>query len=130
MSKNVLAEAARQSLRILCWQLGCIAAISLMIAALFGARAGWSAAAGGSIGAVWTVYMAATLFRHSLNHGRQMGALTFVTGWLVKVGVTLALLVAAFRSNLFAPLPLLCGLFGAMLAYWARLAFGSSTPRS
>ncbi|HEX2492266.1 MAG TPA: ATP synthase subunit I [Steroidobacter sp.] len=123
MSGNALANAARQSLRILRWQLVWIAVFAVVCAGAFGARAGWSALTGGGIGLIWTVYMAATLYRHSRDHGAHMSALSFVTGWLIKVSLTFALLIAVFRSGAFAPLALLGGLFGALVSYWAWLTF-------
>lgn len=123
MSRNVLAAAARQSLKILRWQLGWIAAFATVCAIAFGAQAGWSVLAGGGIGLIWTVYMAATLHRHSLDHGVRMSVLGFATGWLIKVALTSALLVIAFRSGAFTPIALLGGLFGALVAYWAWLTF-------
>jgi ATP synthase protein I len=123
LSRNVLAIAARESLRILRWQLGWIAALALTCGIAFGARAGWSALAGGGIGLVWTLYMAATLFRHSLTHGAHLSVVSFAMGWLIKVALTIALLIAAFRSPAVAPLALLGGLFGALAAYWAWLTF-------
>ena len=124
MSTNVLAAAARQSWRILLWQALWIGALAAIFAVTLGARPALSALAGGGIGLVWTVYMALVLFKHSLTHGVRMSALSFFAGWLFKVVVTVSLLVAALRSRVFEPLPLLGGLFGAMVAYWAWFVFG------
>lgn len=74
---------------------------------------------GGAISSLWTIYMALTLFKHGLSFGVRMSAASFVLAWVIKLGLTIGLLVIAFRSRLFAPLGLLVGLFGAMLAYWA-----------
>jgi F0F1-type ATP synthase assembly protein I len=126
MSSNSLGNAVRQSVKILQWQLAGIVAMAATAAVLFDVRAGWSVLAGGGIGLLWTVYMAFTLYRHSLNHGAHLGAASFVTAWLVKMLFTLGLLVIAFRSEAMAPLGLIAGLFGALLAYWASLAFGRS----
>lgn len=130
MSRNVLADAARESLKILWWQLGWAAAVAVLGAALFGARAGWSALAGAGIGLIWTVYMAFAEFRHSLNHGVRLSAVSFFAGWVIKVALTVSLLVIAFRSGAVAPLAVLAGLFGAMVAYWSWLAFGLSRRSS
>ena len=124
VSTNVLAAAARQSWRILLWQALWIGALAAIFAVTLGARPALSALAGGGIGLVWTVYMALVLFKHSLTHGVRMSALSFFAGWLFKVVVTVSLLVAALRSRVFEPLPLLGGLFGAMVAYWAWFVFG------
>lgn len=130
VSRNVLADAARESLRILRWQLGCALAAAVIGGLALGARMGWSVLAGGAIGSVWTVYMALTLFKHSLSHGARMSAASFVAAWIIKVALTISLLVIAFRSRLFVPPALLAGLFCAMAAYWARMAFGRSQRKS
>jgi F0F1-type ATP synthase assembly protein I len=130
MSSNSLGNAVRQSVKILQWQVAGIVAMAETAAVLFDARAGWSVLAGGGIGLLWTVYMAFTLYRHSLNHGAHLGAASFVMAWLVKMLFTLGLLVIAFRSEAMAPLGLIAGLFGALLAYWASLAFGRPQRKS
>ena len=70
--------------------------------------------------------MAFAQLRHSLNHGVRLSAISFFAGWMIKVALTVSLLVIAFRSGAVAPLAVLAGLFGAMLAYWSWLAFGLS----
>lgn len=124
VSSNVLAAAARQSWRILLWQALWIGALTTIFAVTLGRQAALSALAGGGIGLVWTVYMALVLFKHSLTHGVRLSALSFFAGWLFKVVVTVSLLVIVMRSRMFAPLAVLAGLFGSMVAYWAWFAFG------
>jgi F0F1-type ATP synthase assembly protein I len=68
--------------------------------------------------------MALVLFKHSLTHGTRMSAMSFLAGWLFKVVVTVSLLVIVMRSRMFAPLAVLAGLFGSMVAYWAWFVFG------
>lgn len=123
MSRNVLADAAREALRILVWQWAWIAPIALICAVAWDRRVGWGVLIGGGIGSTWTVYMAITLFKHSVHHGVRMSALSFMVAWVIKLALTVSLLVVAFRSRLFAPLGLLGGLFGAMVTYWGWLAF-------
>jgi F0F1-type ATP synthase assembly protein I len=123
VSTNVLAATARQAWQILVWQVGWIVAIAVLSAIVFDAKAGWSVLVGGSIGLIWTVYMGLTLLRHSVDHGVRLSALTFFAGWLIKVALTFGLLIVAFRSKAMAPLPVLGGLSGALVAYWAWLAF-------
>jgi F0F1-type ATP synthase assembly protein I len=124
VSNNALAAGARQSLRILLWQALWVGLLATIFAVTLGARAALSALAGGGIGLVWTVYMALVLFKHSLTHGVRMSALSFFAGWLFKIVMTVSLLVVALRSRALAPLPVLAGLFGAMVAYWAWFVFG------
>jgi F0F1-type ATP synthase assembly protein I len=126
MSSNSLGSAARQSAKILQWQSIWVVAMAIIGGVLFGRRAGWSVLVGGGIGSLWTAYMAFTLFRHSLNHGARMSAASFVVAWLVKLVFTFGLLAIAFSSKAMAPLGLIAGLFGALLAYWVCLAFGRS----
>jgi F0F1-type ATP synthase assembly protein I len=126
MSSNALASAARQSLQILRWQVGWLGALALVCGVIFGPRAGASVLVGGGIGLLWTVYMAATLFRHSLSRGASVGVLSLLGGWLIKVALTMCLLVIALRSRLLIPPAVLTGLFGAMVAYWGWLTFRSA----
>jgi F0F1-type ATP synthase assembly protein I len=121
VSRNVLADAARDALRILAWQLGWVVAIALLGAFGWGSKTALAVLVGGAIGSLWTIYMALTLFKHSLTHGVRMSAASFLLAWVIKLGLTIGLLVIAFRSRIFAPLGLLCGLFGALAAYWAWL---------
>lgn len=129
MSSNVLAAAARQAFRTLLWQVGAVVGIAALAAIFWDAKAGWSVLAGGGIGLIWTVYMALVLFRHSLTQGVHMSAMTFVGGWIIKVALTFALLIAAFRSKAIAPLAVLAGLSGALIAYGILQSRGSSRPK-
>lgn len=124
MSTNVLAAAARQSVRILLWQALWSGALATIFAVTLGSKAAVSALVGGGIGLVWTVYMALVLFKHSLTHGTRMSAMSFLAGWLFKVVVTISLLVIVMRSRMFTPPAVLAGLFGSMVAYWAWFVFG------
>lgn len=103
--------------------MGWIVAIALVGAIVWDRRAAFGILAGGAIGSIWTIYMALTLFKHSLTHGVRMSALSFMVAWMIKLVLTVSLLVIAFRSGLFAPLGLLGGLFVALLAYWVWLTF-------
>jgi len=123
MSSNVLASAARQSLKILRWQASWMGALALVCGLIFGLRTGASVLVGAGIGLLWTAYMAATLYRHSLNQGARLGAVSVLGGWMIKVALTLCLLVIAFRSRVLIPPAVLGGLFGAMVAYWGWLTF-------
>jgi F0F1-type ATP synthase assembly protein I len=124
MSANPFAVAARRSLLLLVWQFGCLSIVATIGAIVWGARTGGSLLAGGGIGLVWTVYMALTLFRHSVNYGARVSAASLFTGWLLKIVMTVGLLVVAFRAESLLPLAVLGGLFTSMVAYWAWFAFG------
>lgn len=108
---------------MLAWQMGWIAAIAAVGAITSGQRLALGILVGGAIGSIWTIYMAFTLFKHSLSHGVRMGALSFMAAWVVKLALTVGLLIVAFRSRLFDPLGLLGGLAAALVAYWVRLTF-------
>jgi F0F1-type ATP synthase assembly protein I len=118
MSANPLLVAARQSLYLLCWQATWVVIVALIGALLNGRIASVSLLVGGAIGLAWTVYMALTFFRHGLTHGRHMSAATLLGAWAIKMVLTLGLLVIAYRSPHLAPLWVLGGLVGALVAYW------------
>lgn len=124
MFSNALADAARQAWRILLWQILWVAALALLGVLAAGAQAGWSLLAGGCIGCIGTMHMALTMQRHSVDHGRRLSPARLFGGWLLKLVLTTSLLAIAFRSQTMAPLPLLLGLGGALVAYWSRLSFG------
>lgn len=124
VSNNALAAGARQSLRILLWQALWIGVLATIFAVTLGKQAALSALAGGGIGLVWTMYMALVLYKHGLTHGMRMSAASFLAGWLFKVVMTVSLLLVVLRSRMFAPLAVLAGLFGSMVAYWAWFVFG------
>jgi len=123
VSRNVLADAARDALRILAWQMGWIVAIAFVGALAWDRSVAFAVLIGGAIGSIWTIYMAMTLFKHSVSHGVRMSPLSFLVAWVIKLGLTFGLLIIAFRSRIFAPLGLLAGLFGALVSYWGWLAF-------
>jgi ATP synthase protein I len=123
---NALATAARQSVRILLWQALWIGALATIFAVTLGTKAAVSALVGGGIGLVWTLYMALVLFKHSLDAGVRLSAISFFAGWLFKVVVTVSLLVIALRSKALTPLSVLAGLFGSMVAYWAWFVVGKN----
>jgi F0F1-type ATP synthase assembly protein I len=135
MGANPYAVAARRSLLLLAWQLGCLFVIAMVCAIALSARAAGSLLIGGGIGLVWTVYMALMLFKHSVSYGARVSALSIFKAWLVKVVMTMVLLVIAFRAERLLPVAVLGGLFTSMVAYWAWFAFnleqrGTRTPMS
>lgn len=123
MNASFLAAAAREASRILRWQAGWIVVAAAAGAAVWGSRVGWSVLAGGGIGLIWTVYMALTLYRHSIAGGARLGVVSFLVAWLVKVALTISLLIIAFRSKALSPPAILGGLCVALVAYWLWLAF-------
>jgi F0F1-type ATP synthase assembly protein I len=129
VSSNVLADAARRAVRTLLWQSAAVLACAAAVTLFWNVRTGASLLVGGGIGLIWTVYMALTLYRHSLSQGVNMSALTFMTGWLIKVALTMASLIAAFRSGAFVPPAVLAGLAVALVAYGVAQGSGLTEPR-
>jgi hypothetical protein len=54
----------------------------------------------------------------------------FFSGWLVKVGFTVALLVMAFRSQKVDAVPLLAAYFATFLGYWLGAGRTGGQPDS
>ncbi|HEU4655655.1 MAG TPA: ATP synthase subunit I [Steroidobacteraceae bacterium] len=130
MSANPLLVAARQSLYLLAWQASWVLIVALLGALVNGRIASVSLLVGGCIGLLWTVYMTLTFFRHGLTHGRHLSAATLFGAWAVKLMLTIGLLVIAFRSPHLAPLWVLGGLVGALVAYWLWFVLGPRLHRS
>lgn len=130
MSANPYAAAARRLLPLLFWQAAGIVMLAAIGAIVWNARVGWSILAGGSIGLLWTVYLALAFFRHSLNHGASASAASFFKAWLIKLAMTVGLLLVAFRSESMVPPAVLGGLFGSMVGYWAWFALGMQERRA
>lgn len=106
--------------------LGALAAAACL--AVSGGRAGASALAGAGIGIVATSLMAFAMLRHGEGASAQRVALSFFSGWMVKVGFTVAMLVVALRSPRVAAMPLLAGYAATYLGYWLGAARGG-TPK-
>jgi F0F1-type ATP synthase assembly protein I len=117
-----MAVAARRSLLLFLWQVACVVTLAAAGAIGWDGRAGASILAGGAINLLWTLYMALTLYRHSVNYGAQVSAASFFKGWIIKIVLTVGLLIVALRSRNLEPLGVLGGLFAAMVAYWAWFA--------
>ena len=129
MSNRDLQSGRRQALAVLASQLllGVIVAIACL--AVGGVRAGASALLGAGIAAAATSLMAFAMLRH--GEGVTLGRATwsFFSGWLVKVGFTVALLVLAFRSPQVEAVPLLAAYVATFAGYWigAARASGQAT---
>lgn len=97
-------------------------AITLAVAAVcaigWGAAAAKSAAWGGGTGMAATALMALTLFRHAENAGALRAAWGFYLGQALKVALSIALLVSAFKSPGIVPAALLAGYAASFAGYW------------
>ena len=106
--------------------------IAVVCYAIAGARAGASALLGTGIGVAATSLMALAMLRHGGGVSAAQAAIGFVTGWLVKVGLTVALLVTAFRSTTVDAVPLLVAYAATYVGYWlggARATGGPTHPQ-
>jgi F0F1-type ATP synthase assembly protein I len=120
----------RQALAVVLCQvlLGAIMAIACL--AMYGTRAGASALLGAGIGVTATTLMAFAMLRHGESLSAARAALGFFSGWLVKVGFTVALLVIAFRSPKVDAVPLLAAYAATFLGYWVGTVRGWGAGRS
>jgi F0F1-type ATP synthase assembly protein I len=100
--------------------LGAIVAVACL--AGWGTRAAGSAATGAGIGIAATALMGFAMLRHGAAASAERVALSFVTGWLVKVGFTVATLVLALRSPRVEPVPLLAAYVVTFAGYWFAAA--------
>ena len=122
MSNAEIQQARRQAVAVVLGQglLGAIVAIACL--AVWGSRAGASALLGTGIGITATSLMAFAMLRHGGNADPQRVAWSFLTGWVVKIFFTLALLVVAFRSKSVAAAPLLAAYVATFFGYWIGAA--------
>ena len=85
---------------------------------VWGARAAVSALLGAGIGVAATALMAFAMLRPRRGREPERVAWSFFSGWLVKVGFTVAALVMAFRSPKVDAVPLLAAYVATFLGYW------------
>src|SRR5512138_2943090 len=91
-------KGRRQALAVVLSQVLLGATVAVVCLAIAGVRAGASALLGAGIGVAATSLMAFAMLRHGEGATATRAVLSFFSGWLVKVGFTVALLVIAFRS--------------------------------
>ncbi len=122
LSNLGLQQGRRQALAVVLGQglLGAVVAIACLV--VLGPRAGASALLGAGIGIAATSLMAFAMLRHGEGASAQWVAWSFFTGWLVKVGFTVALLVVAFRSPGVSPVPMLAAYVATFIGYWIGAA--------
>jgi len=100
--------------------LGAVVAAACL--AVWGSRAGASALLGAGIGIAATSLMAFAMLRHGAGASAQRVAWSFFSGWVVKVAVTVALLVVAFRSPKVHAAALLAAYVATFFGYWFGVA--------
>jgi len=108
----------RQALAVVLCQAVLGAIVTIVCLATVGTRAGASALLGAGIGVAATTLMALAMLRHGESLSVARAALGFFSGWLVKVGFTVALLVIAFRSPKVDAVPLLAAYASTYVGYW------------
>jgi F0F1-type ATP synthase assembly protein I len=125
LSNPDVQKGRRQALAVVLGQVTLGAIVAVACLAGWGARAALSALAGTAIGAAATTLMAFAMLRHGEGARIERVAWSFVSGWLVKVGFTVAALVVALRSPRVEPVPMLAAYAVTFVGYWfaaARMA--------
>lgn len=122
LSNLDVQKGRRQALAVVLSQglLGVAVAVGCLLG--WGTRAGASALLGAGIGVAATSLMAFAMLRYDANASAARVAWSFFSGWAVKVGFTVALLVMAFRSQKVAAVPLLAAYFATFAGYWLGAA--------
>ena len=130
MSNPDVQSGRRQALAVVGSQavLGVLVAVACY--AIEGVRAGASALLGTGIGVATTSLMAFAVLRHGEGVSAARAAIGFVTGWLVKVGLTVALLVVAFRSPRVEAVPLLAAYVATYVGFWLGAARANGGPKT
>ena len=124
-----MQRGRRQALAVVLSQVLVGALVAIVCYAIDGARAGASALLGTGIGVAATALMAFAMLRHGEGLSAAGAAIGFFTGWLVKVGLTVALLVMAFRSSKVDAVPLLAAYVATFFGYWLGAARSTAGAR-
>lgn len=118
-----LITAREWTFKVVTVQLVVVVGLALLLAALLGARAGYSALAGSIISVVPSFYLAARMFR--LSHGASAERLLrgIYVGEIMKMLLTVALFVIAFKL-LDVDLIIVGAVYlVGMVVHWAALLF-------
>ena len=113
-----MQKGRRQALAVVLSQVVLGVIVAAVCFAIAGSRAGASALLGAGVGVAATSLMAFAMLRHGEGATLMRATLGFFLGWLVKVGFTVALLVAAFRSPNVDAVPLLAAYVATFFGYW------------
>jgi F0F1-type ATP synthase assembly protein I len=125
LSTADIQQGRRQAMAVVLGQALLGAMVAAGCLAAWGNRAGASALLGAGIGIAATALMAFAMLRHGAGTNAGRVVWSFFSGWLVKVGFTLAVLVAAFRSRQVDAGPLLAAYVVTFFGYW----FGATRSR-
>ncbi|HET9693638.1 MAG TPA: ATP synthase subunit I [Steroidobacteraceae bacterium] len=122
LSNPDVQRGRRQALVVVLSQVLIGALVATVCCAVAGVRAGASALLGTGIGVAATSLMALAMLRHGEGVSAVRATIGFLTGWLIKVGLTVALLVMAFRSPKVDAVPLLAAYVATFFGYWVGSA--------
>lgn len=122
MSNLEVQFGRREALAVVLGQVLLGAVVAIACFAGWGARAAESALVGTGIGTAATALMAFAMLRHGDGAGVGRVALSFFSGWLVKVLFTIAALVVALRSPKVEAVPLIAAYAATFLGYWFAAA--------
>jgi ATP synthase protein I len=108
----------RQALAVVAGQvlLGTVVALICLVAS--GPHAAVSALLGAGIGIAATALMAWATVRPGVGTSAVRLLFGFFTGWLVKVGLTVALLIVALQSKRVDAVPLIAAYIATFFGYW------------
>jgi F0F1-type ATP synthase assembly protein I len=130
LSNPDVQQGRRQALSVVLGQVAVGAFVAIVCYAIVGARAGASALLGTAIGVAATSLMALAMLRHGEGVSAERAVIGFFTGWMVKVGLTVALLVLAFRSSQVEGVPLLAAYVATFCGYWLGMARVNRGPQA
>ena len=122
MSNVDVQGGRRQAIAVVLGQVALGALMSIACLVGWGPRAAGSALAGAGIGTAATALMAFAMLRHGEGAGLGRVTLSFFSGWLVKVGFTIAALVVALRSPKVDAVPLVAAYAATFIGYWVAAA--------
>lgn len=125
-----MRSGRRQALAVVRSQVLVGALVAIVCYAIVGVRAGASALLGTGIGVAATSLMALAMLRPGRSASAAQAAIGFLTGWLVKVGLTVALLVVAFRSASVEAVPLLAAYVATYVGFWLGAARANGGPKT
>ena len=120
-----LSDARGLATRIVTGQASVTLLLAVIASVIGGAQAGWSAALGGGIGTSATLYMATRALGRDESDGPAM-LRRFLRAEVLKIGLTVALFILAFRFVPVAPLWML-GAYAATYAAYAAALFGDAS---
>lgn len=105
-------------MRVVFVQAAITAVVGAICAVGWGQEAAVSALGGGGIGMAATALMAVAVFRYPEGAAATRIAWGFYLGQFLKVALSIALLVVAFRASRAVPAAVLAGYVATFAGYW------------